>query len=71
MTAFFVTKDGMDKLDVCTPPTLATQPPAANSNKHGVPHHPSTYRLTPALLREFDDIVTELLIDSVRKLSTC
>jgi hypothetical protein len=66
MTAFFVTKDEIDKLDVCTPPTSATRPPAANSNKHGVPHHPSTHRLTPALLREFDDIATDLLIDSVK-----
>jgi hypothetical protein len=66
MTAFFVTRDEIDKLDVYTPLTSATQPQAANSNKHGVPHHPSIYRLTPALLREFDDIITDLLIDSVK-----
>ena len=66
MTAFFVTKDEIDKLDVCTPLTLAKRPHAANSNKHGDSHHPSTYRLTPTLLREFDDIATDLLIDSVR-----
>jgi hypothetical protein len=66
MTAFFVTKDEIDKLGACTPPTLASRPPTANSNKHGVSHYPSTYRLTPALLREFDDIATDLLIDSVK-----
>ncbi|KAH6667742.1 hypothetical protein B0J14DRAFT_704219 [Halenospora varia] len=45
-----------DKLDVCTPPT---------SNNHRVLHHPFTYCLTPALLRDFDDIATDLLVDSV------
>lgn len=66
MTAFFVTKDGTDKRDLYTTPILATRLPAANYNKHGVLYHPSTYCLTPALLRDFDDIVTDLLIDSVR-----
>jgi hypothetical protein len=66
MIAFFVIKDRIDKLDVCILPTLAIQPPAANSNKHGVPYHLSIYRLTPALLYEFDDIATDLLIDSIR-----
>ena len=66
MTPFFVTKDGIDKLEVCTPPTLATRLPAASSNKHVVPHRPFAYHLTPAQLRDFDDIATDLLIDSVR-----
>jgi hypothetical protein len=66
MTPFFVTKDGIDKPDVCTPPTLAIRLPTANPSKHGVPHRPFAYRLTPALLRGFDDIATDLLIDSVR-----
>ena len=66
MTVFFVIKDEINKLDVYILLTLAIRPLATNSNKYRVPHHPSIYRLTPALLREFDDITTDLLIDSVR-----
>ena len=66
MTAFFVTKDEIDKLDVYILLTLIIRPFAINSNKYKVLHHLSIYRLTPALLREFDDIATDLLIDSVR-----
>jgi hypothetical protein len=66
MRAFFVTKDEIDKLSAYTPLTLASRPPATNSNKHRVSYYPSTYRLTPAMLREFDDITTDLLINSVK-----
>jgi hypothetical protein len=66
MTVFFVTKDEINKLDIYTPLTLVIRPPAANSNKYRVPHYLFIYRLTPALLREFNDITTDLLIDSVK-----
>lgn len=66
MIAFFVTKDEIDRLSAYTLLTLASRLPTTNSNKHGVSHYLSIYHLTPALLREFDDIATDLLINSVK-----
>ena len=64
-----VAKDRTDELNVGTASALPTPLPIVHPNGDAIAPRSRTPRFTPDQLRDFDDIATDVLINSVRLFS--